>query len=256
MTKNFICDFKITGKGNPLFLIHGIGASKNSWQPMIEELSKSFTVITYDLRGHGKSLVNKKNFTFNHLINDLENLRGHLDIQQGYFAGHSLGGMIAPMYAIKYPSRVLKIGMFSTIAGRSDEDKKKILDVIKEMQKKGIEKTLSTLINRWFTDNFIKNNADLVNLRLNQVLKTNPQVFLNVFNIYANTEIFLSLKHIIQPTLLLTGEYDLGCSPKHNKLMAKEIKKSKLVILPKLKHSILIESPEKISKNIIDFFYK
>jgi len=256
MTKNFICDFKITGKGNPLFLIHGIGASKNSWQPMIEELSKSFTVITYDLRGHGKSLVNKKNFTFNHLINDLENLRGHLDIQQGYFAGHSLGGMIAPMYAIKYPSRVLKIGMFSTIAGRSDEDKKKILDVIKEMQKKGIEKTLSTLTNRWFTDNFIKNNADLVNLRLNQVLKTNPQVFLNVFNIYANTEIFLSLKHIIQPTLLLTGEYDLGCSPKHNKLMAKEIKKSKLIILPKLKHSILIESPEKVSKNIIDFFYK
>ena len=36
--------------------------------------------------------------------------------------------------------------------------------------------------------------------------------------------------------------------------MAKQIKDSKLVILPKLKHSILIESPEKVSKLMIDFF--
>ena len=254
MSNKFICDYKVTGKGTALFLIHGIGSSKIAWKGLIENLSKSFTVITYDLRGHGKSLVNNKNFSLDDLINDLENLRIHLDIKRGFFAGHSLGGMIAPMYSIKYPERVLKIGMLSTIAGRSVEDKNKVLNVINQMKQDGIENTLNNLTIRWFTENFIKTNKDKVKERLNQVLDTDPKVFLNVFKIYANTEIFTNLNNITHPTILITGEYDLGCSPQHNINMAKQIENSRLVILPKLKHSILIESPKLVSKYLIDYF--
>jgi len=61
------------------------------------------------------------------------------------------------------------------------------------------------------------------------------------------------LKNIYKPCLLLTGENDVGCSPKHNEIMANEIKNSKLVILPKYKHSFLIEAPNEITKNLIEF---
>ena len=61
------------------------------------------------------------------------------------------------------------------------------------------------------------------------------------------------LKNISKPCLLMTGEYDLGCSPNHNKRMASEILNSKLVILPKCKHSFLIEAPNEVAKNLIDF---
>ena len=121
-------------------------------------------------------------------------------------------------------------------------------------QKNGIKNSLEKLTNRWFTDRFIKNKNYLVKKRLLQVLNTDPKVFLNVFKIYANTEMFSLLKKINHQTILITGENDLGCSPKHNIKMAKQIKDSQLVILPKLKHSILIESPEKVSKLMIDFF--
>ena len=254
MTKKFICDFKVSGKGIPLFLIHGIGSNKKTWEELIIYLSKFFTVISYDLRGHGNSYVSKSNFKMNDLIQDLENLRNHLKIKHGYFAGHSLGGMIAPIYSLKFPKRVLKIGMLSTVAGRTIEDKKKINNVINQMEKNGIKNSLEKLTNRWFTDRFIKNKNYLVKKRLLQVLNTDPKVFLNVFKIYANTEMFPLLKKINHQTILITGENDLGCSPKHNIKMAKQIKDSQLVILPKLKHSILIESPEKVSKLMIDFF--
>ena len=254
MSKKFICDYKITGNGTPLFLIHGVGATKESWSSIIEELSNLFTVISYDLRGHGNSHVNKKDFTFDDLINDLENLRNHLGIKKAHFAGHSLGGMIAPMYSIKYPKRVIKIGMLSTVAGRSLEDKQKVLNVIKEMENMGIKNTLLSLTNRWFSEEFIKTRLDLVEARLKQVLATNSEVFINVFNIYAKTEIFSFLCNIIHPTLLLTGENDLGCSPKHNKKMSKQINKAKLVVIPKLKHSILIETPKQVAKYMIEFF--
>ena len=186
---------------------------------MLPKLSKYFTVITYDLRGHGKSPVTHKNFTLDELVLDLEKIREKTSFEKAYFAGHSLGGMIAPAYAVKFPQHTISVGLLSTVAGRSEEDSKKVWNVIHAMEKNGIEKTLNTLTNRWFTDEFIKNKPDLVERRLKQVVDTDPEVFLNVFKIYANTEMFPWLKNISKPCLLLTGENDAGCSPKHLSLI-------------------------------------
>ena len=253
MSNAIDCDFTVQGSGPALFLTHGIGAAKNAWRFMISELSKHFTVVTYDLRGHGKSPVTNKNFTLEDLVLDLEKIREKTNIEKGHFMGHSLGGMIAPAYAKKFPNRVLSVGLLSTVAGRSEEDRNNVLKIISEMESSGIERTLQKLTTRWFTDKFISENPDLVKNRLKQVVDTDPQVFLNVFKIYANTEMISWLKNLSSPCLLMTGENDVGCSPEHNKKMANELKNSKLVVLPKYKHSFLIEAPAEVSKNIIQF---
>ena len=247
------CHYSITGSGPPLFLTHGIGAAEDAWRFMLPELSKHFSVVTYDLRGHGKSSVTHKNFTLDELVLDLERIREKTKFEKAHFAGHSLGGMIAPAYALKFPDHVISVGLLSTVAGRSEEDSKKVWNVIKEMENNGIEKTLQTLTTRWFTDEFINTNTDLVKRRLKQVVDTDPEVFLNVFKIYAKTEMLLWLKNISKPCLLLTGENDGGCSPKHNKIMANEIKDFKLVILPKYKHSLLLEAPNEVAESLIRF---
>ena len=247
------CHYSIIGSGPAIFLIHGIGAAEDAWRFIVPKLSKNFTVITYDLRGHGKSPVTNKNFGLEDLVLDLERVREKTNIDKGHFIGHSLGGMIAPAYAKKYPDKVLSVGMLSTVAGRSEEDSKKVWSVIEEMEEKGIEKTLEKLTTRWFTDEFIAHNCELVTRRLKQVVDTDPEVFLNVFQIYAKTEMISWLKELTKPCLLMTGESDGGCTPEHNKKMANEIKNSKLVILPKLKHSFLIEGPNQIADNLINF---
>ena len=253
MTSEINCHYSITGKGPALFLTHGIGASEDAWRFVLPDLSKHFSVVTYDIRGHGKSPVTHKNFTLNELVLDLERIREKSQFDKAHFAGHSLGGMIAPAYALKFPEHTLSVGLLSTVAGRSEEDSKKVWNVIDEMEKNGIEKTLQTLTTRWFTDEFIKKNSDLVERRLKQVLEIDPEVFLNVFKIYAKTEMYPWLRNISKPCLLLTGEHDGGCSPKHNKKMAKEIKNSKLVILPNYKHSFLIETLHEVAECLIKF---
>ena len=154
------CDYSIQGTGPALFLSHGIGAAKNAWRFLLPELSKHFTVVTYDLRGHGNSPVTNKNFTLDDLVLDLEKIREKIKIDKAHFAGHSLGGMIAPAYAIKFPSRVLSVGLLSTVAGRSDVDKNNVLKIISEMEKTGVEQTLQKLTTRWFTDKFIEENPE------------------------------------------------------------------------------------------------
>ena len=247
------CNFSQTGEGPGLFLIHGIGAAEDAWRFIVPKLSEYFTVITYDLRGHGKSSISNKNFNLDDLVLDLERIREETKIKKAHFIGHSLGGMIAPAYAKKFPDNIISLGLLSTVAARSPEEKNKVLNIIKKMKTEGIPKTLLTLTNRWFTDSFIKNNQLIVDRRIKQVIDTNPEVFLNVFRIYAETEMISWLKDIKQPCLVMTGENDLGCSPKHNKIISSELINSKLVLLPNVKHSILLEKPGETASNILKF---
>jgi len=135
MNNTIDCHYSIIGNGPALFLIHGIGAAEDAWRFVTPKLSKHFTVITYDLRGHGKSPVTHKNFNLNDLIMDLERIRELSKFEKGHFVGHSLGGMIAPMYAKKFPEKTLSIGLLSTVAGRSNQDTKNLLNVIKKLTK-------------------------------------------------------------------------------------------------------------------------
>ena len=156
MIKPINCSYSIDGEGPPLFLIHGIGAARDAWRFILPNLVKKFTIITYDLRGHGSSPKSQYVFDLDDLVEDLELLRHTTSFKTAFFAGHSLGGMIVPAYALKYPDHVKAIGLLSTAAGRTQEDKNKILTVIKLMEEEGIPQTLPTLVKRWFTDDFIK----------------------------------------------------------------------------------------------------
>ena len=247
------CNYSVTGSGPAIFLTHGVGGAEDAWRFIAPKLKDRFTIVTYDLRGHGKSPVDNKDFNLDDLVLDLERVREKTNIQKAHCMGHSLGGMIAPAYAKKFPERVLSVGLLSTVAGRSDEDKQKVWNVISDLKNKGVEQTLNNLTNRWFTDDFIEKNPDLVARRLKQVIDTDKDVFINVFKIYAETEMISWLKDINKPCLFMTGENDGGCTPFHNKKMSNEIKDSKLVIIPDVKHSFLIEAPEQIANNLIEF---
>ena len=96
--------YSVEGGGPPLFLIHGIGASRHSWDGLVRHLRADFRCISYDLRGHGRSPTPAPPYSLDELVEDLEALRRETGIEQAHFAGHSLGGMIGPAYARRYPA--------------------------------------------------------------------------------------------------------------------------------------------------------
>ncbi len=80
-----------------------------------------------------------------------------------------------------------------------------------------------------------------------------PGVFLNVFRIYAETEMAPWLHEIAAPSLVLTGENDGGCNPRLNRLIADALPDAELVILPRVKHAILLEAPDDVAGHMIRF---
>lgn len=253
MTDAIDCEFSVEGNGPPLILIHGVGAGRNTWARTLPLLTRHFTVVTYDLRGHGASPLPSGLFDLDDLVANLERVRQRAGIGRAHIAGHSLGGMIGPAYALKYPDRVLSLGLLSTAAFRSEDDSAAVQDVLHTMEKQGIAPVLPTLTQRWFTDEFAAENPGAVQARLDQVMATDPHVFLNVFGIYANTEMAPWLDRITAPALVLTGENDPGCTPRMNWLIAKALPNSDLVILPHLKHSLLLEAGDAVAEHIVRF---
>ena len=247
------CPYSIEGDGEPLILIHGIGAARSIWRFMVPVLREHFKVISYDLRSHGDAPLVDPNYGLDALVDDLELVRQQCAIDRAHFAGHSLGGMIGPAYARRYPDRVLSLALLSTAAGRTPADRNKVRQVIDAMQREGIPKVLGTLSDRWFTEKFIETHPQIVADRLSQVIATDSANFLNVFKIYAETEMLPWLHEITVPTLVLTGENDGGCSPRLNQQIAEQLPDSKLVVLSDYKHSILLEAGAEVARKLIDF---
>ncbi|MCS5592546.1 MAG: alpha/beta hydrolase [Gammaproteobacteria bacterium] len=250
------CAYEITGSGPAVFLVHGVGARKSAWNGVKTQLEKNFTCISYDLRGHGESAIGEMPYSLEVLIEDLERLREKLTFEKIHIAGHSLGGMIGPAYAKTYPQRTLSVTLLSTAAFRSKDDSAKVKGVVASMHEKGIEAILGTLTNRWFTDAFIANNLDKVDFRLKQVLATDAEVFLEVFRIYAETEMAPWLASVDKPCLVLTGENDGGCNPRLNRLIHSALPDSELVILENYKHSLLMEAPQEVGNRVCDFLLR
>lgn len=253
MCKSMECAYSVEGDGPPLFLIHGIGAARDTWRFALPVLTKHFTVISYDLRGHGTSPIPDGEFGLDELVADLEALRDKLGIEQAHFAGHSLGGMIGPAYARLYPDRVLSVELLSTAAFRTDQDSKNVWAVVQAMEEKGIANILPTLKDRWYTDAFWEAHPDIVQRRMDQVIGTSADIFMNVFRIYAGTEMAPWLHEVKHPCLVLTGEFDGGCNPRLNKQIHAALENSELVVMPGLKHSLTLEAGAEMAEHIVRF---
>ena len=215
-----------------------------------------FTCVSFDLRGHGESPVPPVPYSLVELVEDLEALRQRLGHELIHVVGHSLGGQIGPAYARTHPEFVETVALLSTAAGRDSEDSSNVKGMVAMMREKGVKPVLKTLINRWYTDEFVANRPDAVEARVKQVVDTPEEVFLSVFDIYASTEMLQWLSQLDCACLVMTGELDARCSPVLNKLIADTLPNAELVILENLKHSILIEAPEKVVPPLRDFLVR
>ena len=64
------------------------------------------------------------------------------------------------------------------------------------------------------------------------------------------------LHEVTHPSVVLTGEHDGGCNPRLNQAIAEAMPHSELVILPVLRHAILLEDPDTVAVPVLDFIQR
>ena len=109
--------YQIEGKGDPIILLHGLDGNLAGFEDLQHQLASSYNVLTYDLRGHGKS-SKSESYDLNDHVEDLKILMEKLNIHEAHILGHDLGGVVAKLFTDKYAYRVKSL---TTIASKKDD---------------------------------------------------------------------------------------------------------------------------------------
>jgi pimeloyl-ACP methyl ester carboxylesterase len=95
--------YEATGLGQALVFVNGLGMSTRDWKYQVDYFSKSFRVVTFDPRGHGRSDKPKGPYSIPLFASDTAQLIRSLDLPPVHIVGLSMGGMIAFELAARVP---------------------------------------------------------------------------------------------------------------------------------------------------------
>jgi 3-oxoadipate enol-lactonase len=245
--------FAVEGSGPSLLLIHGVGARLDAWDDVVPALGGRLTAIRYDLRGHGDSTKAPGPYSVELLAADALALLDHLGVARCHVAGHSLGGLVAQQLAIGAPGRVDRLVLLSTVAGRTAEEKARVLERL-ALVRDGIPgEHFRRSIERWFTDEFRRDHPDVIERYLARNMENDPAGYAAAYRVLATTDLADALHRITAPTLVVTGDGDIGSNPRMARLMHERIAGSRLQVLPGLRHSILVEAPALVARLLVEF---
>ena len=101
--------YQVTGEGEPVVQIHGAGFGHFNFAPATPRLAKHFKVVDYDMRGYGQSDRPVQHYDMEVWADDVAGLMDALGIGEGHVHGTSMGGMIAIVFAGKYPERTTSV---------------------------------------------------------------------------------------------------------------------------------------------------
>ena len=101
-------NFKKSGSGPPLVILHGLFGSADNWYSIAKDLEGSFTLYLVDQRNHGDS-PHSSVWNYEVMVEDVRELLVTEGLDSVYLMGHSMGGKTAMNFAVRYPGRVRRL---------------------------------------------------------------------------------------------------------------------------------------------------
>ena len=230
------------GRGPHVTLVHGVGSSLHAWDGVVAALRGEFTFLRYDLRGLGKSGKPPGPYSLDDYVADLAAVLDARSVARTMLVGFSFGGMIVQAFTTRHPARVEKLAIVSAVAGRTPEQRAALAQRADDLARGGAMLTVGPAIERWFTPEFRARHPEIIERETRRVLANDPPGYAAAYRVFVENDVIDELHRITCPTLVMTGEHDPGSSAAMARAMHERIKGSRLVILPGLRHSILIEA--------------
>jgi len=107
--------YETHGAGEPLVLLHGgLHTIELSFARMLPQLAKTRKVVAIELQGHGHTADTDREFTPEHLADDVVGVLDELGIARADFFGFSLGGIVSLRVAMRHPERAGRVAVAGT----------------------------------------------------------------------------------------------------------------------------------------------
>ncbi len=251
-----------------IIFIHGLGSYLPAWEKNIDGLKQNYRCIAIDLPGYGKSSKAVHSGTMEFYANVIKSFMDKLGLQKAVIAGHSMGGQIAMVMALRYPEYVDKLVLVSPagIETFTEGQKEWFRNV---MTVAGVKNTSAQQIRANLTANFYNLPDDAEFMITDRIAMRDAEYFDNYcYTVVQSVKgmvdqpVYDFLPDIKQKTLILFGENDNlipnpylnpGFTADIGKIAEERIPDSKLIVVPSCGHFVQFEKADVVNNAVKDF---
>ena len=226
-----------------VLFIHGAGGGQFAWSFQKGFFEKEFDPVIIELPGHGESGGEGEE--------EIGKYAGHvhaflkaLNLPRVFLVGHSMGGAIIQNLALTHPEVIKGIVLVGTGA------KLRVFPTVLEGIKNNFEETIPKIVQFAYSR---KAPRELIERGISEMMKCRPEVLYGDFLACDRFDIMNEVERISCSTLVLCGDEDELTPVKYSQFLHRQIKGSKLEILPNAGHMVMMESPEAFNGKVSEF---
>jgi pimeloyl-ACP methyl ester carboxylesterase len=221
------------GTGAPVLLLHGGLASSDYWGNLATTLAERYRVILMDSRGHGRSTRDDRPFSYELMASDVLALLDHLNIPKTVIVGWSDGAILGLLVSIHHPDRVSRLFAFAANTDPSGVADASANPIFQAYDARAAKEYAA----------FSQTPAEYTRFRdaVTKMWATQPNITKE------------QLRTITTPTWIVDGDHDEMIVRENTLLMADEIPRAGLLILPEVSHFAFLQDPESFHAAVLRF---
>ena len=223
-----------------LIFVHGSGEWGGIWQKQLDYFENAEAIT---LPGHPEGKLCKSVEEYVEWLHQYIESNGYNDV---ILAGHSLGGAIVMLYALKYPNDLRAIVLVDT--GARLRVNPRYLAQLEEAVNGNLDGWVE-----WLRENFRKHSPEEQEVIIQKYLEIGPQAQLNDLLCCDKFDVMDRVHEISVPTLAICGSEDILCPIKYTEYLAQKIPGAKKVIIKGAAHFVFFDKPEDFNKALYGF---
>lgn len=239
--------YRLQGSGRPpLLLVHGAGGSSLHFAQLMGLLAPHMACVAPDLPGHGQSPAGERVAEadlLDHYVERLAELAESLGLGRFVLLGHSMGGAVAQLFALKYPDRLAGLVLMATAA------RLKVAPAVFETIRDHFEELPRLMEAVGYSPS---TSPATVRSFCAAQLQAPREVVLADFRACALFDQRERVSAIRCPTTLLSAGDDRLTPPKLQAQLEQLIPRSRLVPLPRCGHFMFFERPEAVAEALVE----
>ena len=227
-------NYKTTGEGNDVLLLHGWGCSLEIWKTLQSQLETKFRVTSIDFPGFGKSDEPKEVWGVEEYTQCTELLIKKLGLIDPILIGHSFGGRVSILLSSRN-SNIKKVVLTDSAGVKPQNTKISVSRVFSKMKK-----VSSKIIGEKMTEKLVRPFA---NSLASEDYKNASGIMKEILKKVVDEDLQSEMPKIKASTLLIWGENDTATPVSDAKIMEKLISDSGLVVFKGCTHYSFLENP-------------
>ncbi len=249
--------YEVSGSGDPVLFVAGLASDSLSWQGIVRDMARRFTVITFDHRGVGRTPLSGAEISISGMADDCIGLMNHLGAPSAGLVGHSMGGFVALDLAARYPRAVDKLVLAGTSMANSKRNKALLSDWSLGLETGMDPELWFRNIFYWvFSPEFFEDEdmvRELIRFELAYPYPIDKVAFKKQVEAIIGFDRTEHAPRVASETLVIAGENDLLITPGESRALAEAIPRARFHLMKKAAHSMYVENPRGFTDCLLDF---